>query len=140
MLFTRISFVVLLICGLQAYSASPAPIPSPEEKAPWVADPSSKSLSNPEKNIKKSSKKGKKIFAERCVVCHGETGKGDGPGGRVLDPRPADLSSAKVQSQEDGELFWKISEGRLPMITWKLILSEKDRWHLVNFVRSLKKE
>ncbi len=137
-MIARICLIVLLICGWWAYPASPAPVPSPDEKTPWVADPSSKSLSNPEKNKKKSIKKGQKIFKERCVVCHGETGKGDGPGGRVLDPKPADLGSAKVQSQEDGEIFWKISEGRLPMITWKLILSEQDRWHLVNFVRSLK--
>jgi mono/diheme cytochrome c family protein len=43
-----------------------------------------------------------------------------------------------VQDQADGELFWKISEGRGAMVGWKLIISEEDRWHLVNYIRTLK--
>ena len=52
-------------------------------------------------------------------------------------PKPADWTSAKVQSQTDGELFWKMSEGRSAMPPWKS-LPEKDRWELVNYIRTLK--
>ena len=139
-MIARICFLIFMGCGCLTLFAVSPPVSPVGEKTAWVADPTSKTLTNPEKNLKKSAKKGRKLFMERCVVCHGQTGKGDGPGGRALDPKPADLGSETVQSQEDGEVFWKISEGRLPMITWKHILSEKDRWHLVNFIRTLKKD
>ena len=111
----------------------------PAEPQPWLAPDSAKTLENPfVKKPKKAIKKGKKTFKLRCTVCHGERGRGDGPGGKALTPKPADFGSEKVQGQLDGEIFWKISEGRGPMITWKHILSEKERWELVNFIRTLK--
>jgi len=36
----------------------------------------------------------------------------------------------------DGELFWKISEGRRPMPEFKKRLTEEQRWQLVNYVRT----
>ena len=47
------------------------------------------------------------------MVCDGEEGKGDGPGSKALDPKPANLSSERVQAQVDEEIYWKISEGEL---------------------------
>lgn len=103
----------------------------------WVAPESSKSLKNPRSGAE-SVANGKSIYSTRCVVCHGATGKGDGPAGKALNPPAADHSSEVVQAQTDGELFWKISEGRGAMVGWKLILSEQDRWDLVNYIRTLK--
>lgn len=112
---------------------------SPEDED-WVAPASAKKIQNPVAESKRASsaKAGKKIFKTRCFVCHGNTGKGDGPGGKALNPKPADLTSAKVQKQTDGEIFWKISNGKGAMIKWEGILSEKERWNMVNYVRSLK--
>ena len=107
---------------------------------PWVADASAKNLKNPIASEKSSIKKGKALYTIRCVICHGETGTGDGPGSKALNPKPANHTSNKVQDESDGELFWKISEGRGAMIGWKLILSEEDRWHLVNYIRTLKSD
>ena len=103
----------------------------------WLAPSSAKSLKNPYSG-KSSISQGKSIYKTRCTVCHGEKGKGDGPAGKALKPPAADHSSALVQDQTDGELFWKISEGKGPMVSWKLILSEEDRWHVVNYLRTLK--
>lgn len=106
----------------------------------WVAPESAKEIKNPvsEDDRSSSAKDGKKLFKTRCVVCHGDKGEGDGPGGKALDPKPADLSSEMVQSQEDGEIFWKITNGRGPMIKWEGIIKEEERWDLVNFIRTLK--
>jgi serine/threonine protein kinase len=54
-------------------------------------------------------------------------------------PKPADWTSAKLASETDGELFWKISTGRGAMPPWKH-LPDNQRWQLVNYIRSLQKK
>jgi mono/diheme cytochrome c family protein len=113
--------------------------PTTPDQDKWVAPATAKDVKNPFSGTE-SINKGMAIYKVRCVVCHGPEGNGDGPAGKALNPPAAIHSSAAVQSQTDGELFWKMSEGRGPMVGWKLILSEEDRWHLVNYVRTLKAE
>ncbi len=103
-------------------------------QGPWQAPASEKGKKSPGGN----AANGKKLAETNCVSCHGPGGKGDGAAAPALNPKPADWTSAKVQSDSDGELFWKISNGRGPMPPWKH-LSEKDRWDLLAHVRSLKK-
>ena len=72
------------------------------------------------------------------MTCHGPNGKGDGPAAAALPPpKPADWTSSKLAGESDGELFWKISNGRGPMPSWKH-LPETDRWSVVYYIRSLK--
>ena len=82
---------------------------------------------------------GKKVYENECLSCHGKKGKGDGPHSATLEKTPGDLTSAKVQDQTDGELFWKITEGRKPMPTLKKTLTDEQRWQVINYVRTLKK-
>ena len=103
-------------------------------QGPWDAPAAEKSKKSPGGN----AAAGKKLAETNCVTCHGASGKGDGPAAAALNPKPADWTSAKVQAESDGSLFWKISNGRGPMPPWKH-LPEKDRWDLVAFVKSLKK-
>jgi len=79
---------------------------------------------------------GQKLYVGNCMTCHGPSGKGDGPGGAALEKKPADLGARIKAGETDGELFWKISEGRSPMISWKASLSETQRWELVNYIRT----
>jgi len=106
----------------------------------WKAPEKAKELKNPVKASAKalSSKRGAKLFKTRCMICHGTQGKGDGIGGKALTPKPQNLTLKMVQSQADGELFWKVTNGRNDMIKWGPILSEEQRWDLVNYVRTLK--
>lgn len=106
----------------------------------WVAPSSAKEIKNPvaEKKVSASAKKGAKLFKKFCIVCHGETGEGNGPGSKSLNPKPANLTSELVQNQVDGEIFWKISNGRNAMIKWGPIIPEEDRWDLTNYIRTLK--
>ena len=103
-------------------------------QGPWEAPAAEKTKKSPGGN----AANGKKLAETNCVSCHGAGGKGDGPAAAALNPKPADWTSAKVQTEPDGSLFWKISNGRGPMPPWKH-LSEKDRWDLVAYVKSLKK-
>lgn len=78
-----------------------------------------------------------KLFSSHCVVCHGNDGAGDGPAAAALKPKPADFRAMKVRTQSDGALFWKLSEGHGPMISWKRALNEKQRWELLSYIRVL---
>ncbi len=123
-LFIMLSFFLFGFIGLQ--------------KDIWKAPEEAKKLKNPTVNIESSIQSGKKLYRSRCAVCHGKTGLGDGPGGKALVPQPESLKTPLVQNQTDGEIFWKISNGRNDMIKWEPILTEQQRWDLVNFIRTMK--
>ena len=74
-----------------------------------------------------------------CVVCHGTKGKGDGIAAAGLKVQPADHTSSLVQGQTDGSLFWEISNGHSPMPAYAKVISDKQRWELINFIRTLDK-
>lgn len=52
------------------------------------------------------------LWQTRCATCHGLGGRGDGPTGRGLTPRPRDFTDAGWQAQaDDGRLRRVIVEG-----------------------------
>jgi len=100
----------------------------------WQAPADAKAIKNPVKGVGNA----KKAVETNCASCHG-SGKGDGPAAAALPPpKPADWTSARVQALSDGDLFWKISNGRGAMPPWKH-LPDKERWEIVNYIRTLKK-
>jgi mono/diheme cytochrome c family protein len=102
----------------------------------WKAPADAKAMKNPVKGVGNA----KKNVETNCVTCHGPGGKGDGAAAAALPPpKPADWTSSKVASESDGELFWKITNGRGAMPPWKH-LPEKDRWEIVNYIRTLHKK
>jgi len=105
----------------------------------WKAPPEADKINNPIYNNSVATNEGKKLFNQYCVICHGISGKGDGIAGMTLKPRPSNFTTDKVQSQTDGAIFWKMTNGRPPMASYKEILSENQRWQLVNYIRTLKK-
>jgi mono/diheme cytochrome c family protein len=111
-----------------------------QHKAPWNAPESLKDKKNPFATDESSLARGKKSYISECARCHGKKGEGDGSSASRIDQTVADLSSAKVQSQSDGELFWKISEGRKPMPINKNTLTDDQRWDIINYIRTFKKK
>jgi SNF family Na+-dependent transporter len=75
--------------------------------------------------------------AKCCILsCVGPV-KGDGPAAANLNPKPKDFSSVELQKQTDGELFWKLSNGKGMMVPYKHSLNEEKRWQLINYIRTL---
>ena len=83
---------------------------------------------------------GKALYVTHCVPCHGVAGKGDGPVGLTLNPRPADLSLHAIPGvHTDAQLYDWITHGfpRSVMPAFSDRLTNEERWHLVNYVRTL---
>ncbi len=111
-----------------------------QQATPWVAPAAADTIKNPLKGNVKSVEDGKKLYAQNCVVCHGDKGKGDGIAAAGLNPKPADHTSEKIQKQTDGAIFWKMTTGRSPMASYATTFNPAQRWALVNYIRALRKE
>ena len=81
-------------------------------------------------------KDGETIFKANCSSCHGVPGK---MSFAVMTPSPGDPASEKFQALTDGEMFYKISNGRSPMPAFKNILADKERWTVISYIRSFHK-
>ena len=94
---------------------------------------------------------GKVIFETNCMSCHGATGKGDGPVGAALDPKPRDLSVGefKFDTDKDGTAGTDADiknvvqkgagayGGSMLMAPWPT-LSDTDIENVTVYIRSLK--
>ncbi len=101
----------------------------------------------PNRNLPNNLELGEKVFLERCAVCHGPDGRGNGPAAPSMIPRPRDFTKGifKYKSTEPGtpptdeDLIDTISNGlnASGMPYWKDLLSDKEILAVVNFIKSL---
>jgi mono/diheme cytochrome c family protein len=81
---------------------------------------------------------GKRVYAERCVLCHGPQGKGDGTASAGLDPKPRNhTDGAYMNARANDELLGVIRNGKGAMPAWGTILSDAEIKAVVGHVRSL---
>ena len=81
---------------------------------------------------------GHKIYLERCVLCHGPLGKGNGPGAAGLNPKPRDHTDAKyMNSRTDDQLLTSIRNGKGQMPAWKTVLTDDQIHAVLKYVRTL---
>lgn len=107
-------------------------------KRRWDTPAWTDTIKNPYANNVALTDTGRVIYQKICSVCHGPKGKGDGVAAVGLTVKPADHTSPMVQEQADGSLWWELSNGHAPMPAYKTILSDKQRWALINYIRTLK--
>ena len=106
-----------------------------------LGDPASEApaLTNPVEADSESLARGEALYADKCAKCHGADGNGTGPSTHGIDADPRKLWVwGAAGDAADGYLFSIISDGRTDMPPWGLVLSETERWDLVNYVKSLK--
>ena len=109
------------------------------DQKPWPVPEAAKNKPNPVKADAASIANGKSLYTTHCKSCHGSKGKGDGPKASQLDTESGDFTLAAFQAQTDGALFYKTSEGRKDMPSFKKKIADaNDIWAVINYVRTLK--
>lgn len=128
--------VTLLFAGVFVFTM----ITGFQVKKPWIAPDADNKKVNPIKADASSLADGKELWVKHCQSCHGKTGKGDGTKAAQLKTEPGDFTKATTQSQTNGSLFYKTSQGRGDMPSFKKKIPENDDiWSLVNYMRTMKK-
>ena len=137
------SILILMWLGLSVHHTSSAHEKGQQKKSHghghWTAPREAAERPNPIPSGQASTERGNELFQTHCVVCHGPHGKGDGPAAAGLAPGPPDLIRM-AGHHADGDIAWKIANGRGAMPAWKGVLSENDIWDLTNFIQSLGKD
>lgn len=95
-------------------------------KEPWVKD-------------EKVVAYGAKVFATNCAMCHGNEGKGDGPAGQGLNPRPRNLVEGKWTQGEGSIAHFKVVTNGIQGSSMAAFghFKAADRWALVQFIDSI---
>jgi mono/diheme cytochrome c family protein len=129
---TRGSLFVILLAVIAA-----AVVYTIEQNRPWSVPEQARQLKNPLQPSDAILKSIRPIYANKCAVCHGNDGKGDGHDASLYDPKPTNFTDAtRMAAATDGELFYKLTEGRKPMPSFKKRLTDDQRWQLVVLIRS----
>ena len=128
----RLGTLLLLVLCLRATSWT-------EEASgkPWPVPAHAKARRNPVPARPESIAQGRKLYRDHCLICHGPEGRGDGPWMTKLPEPPSKLTPTALRTMSDGEIFWKISQGRDLMPGFERQLGAEQRWHLVNYLRAL---
>ena len=115
-------------------------------KNTWQLPDDADKTKNPVATSAESIAKGKELYLERtkgnCIFCHGETGAGNEANLPRLRRKPADLTNKeRMTAMTDGEVYWKISKGITGIMpAGEKRMTEEERWHVVNYVRTLAKD
>ncbi len=127
-----------IVTGERAFTMAPGSVPrGGEVTLPKEEREAAGARRNPVVPTPASVQKGGELFAIYCTPCHGPGGKGDG----LVVPKfvpPPDLTNADLQNgRTDG--YWQsyVSVGGAVMPSYAEALAADERWHVVNFLRTL---
>jgi cytochrome c oxidase cbb3-type subunit II len=87
--------------------------------------------------------RGKEVFLDRCVGCHGIAGDGKGPGAKFLSPPPADFTDKDDAccggDTGPGDFYYRILHGwpGTAMENFGDRLSVDDIWRLAMFIKTI---
>lgn len=96
----------------------------------WLASPTQAQLT-----------RGEGLFDRNCMVCHGPTGKGNGP---IIAPNKfpmaPNLTLPITVNRTDGYIYAMIRMGRGLMPPYGERLDNEERWLVVSYVRQLQRD
>jgi mono/diheme cytochrome c family protein len=83
---------------------------------------------------------GKKVYADKCVRCHGVGGKGDGPKAETLEKKPMDYTDKKRMGEfTDAQLKKVVLDGKQPMPGYQGKMSDKELEDVIAYIRTFAK-
>jgi mono/diheme cytochrome c family protein len=95
-------------------------------------------LVNPAAMTAESLERGKERYDIYCAVCHAGDGGGDGPVAYALANAVRNLNDTRVLDATDGWIYGVIVNGYGALMPgYGARITTEDRWHIVNYVRSL---
>ena len=81
--------------------------------------------------------KGKKVYTDKCLKCHGEKGRGDGPRAYDLSKKPADYTDKEKMSKfTDADLKKVVQEGKKPMPAFGKKLGDEEIDGVIAYIRT----
>ncbi|MBL7546202.1 MAG: cytochrome c [Bdellovibrionaceae bacterium] len=95
-------------------------------KEPWISTPEIVAY-------------GAKAYKSNCATCHGDSGKGDGPAGGGLNPKPRNLVEGKWTQGTGTMAHFKVVAEGIPnssMASFKHI-KLNDRWAILHYIDSI---
>lgn len=135
-----VALPLLLSLGLGAQEKQPPPkkaTPAPQP-AEFKIPPEAAQQENPVKPTESSVAEGKHLFLSQCAMCHGETGNGKGDLATSMQLAVKDWRNPEtLKKWTDGELFYVLEKGKNHMPGQEGRMRDNQKWHLVNFIRSL---
>lgn len=96
-------------------------------------------LANPLPATKEVYLRGKKVYGDRCAVCHGPKGDGRSALTSAYGAAPANLLAKSVAEQADGRIHRVVTVGKGAMPGYAADIPEDDRWAAVRYVRALQR-
>jgi mono/diheme cytochrome c family protein len=144
---TVVSGVVLIVIGLMRLSLAALQEPAPLErriaslvKHSVIRLASHRGIPPAPSDTGASIEEGLTHYGLDCGLCHGIDGRGQTPPGQWMYPRAADLTSERVQSYSDEELFWIINNGIrfTGMPGFGKVETPDHIWGLVKYMRTLR--
>jgi mono/diheme cytochrome c family protein len=121
-LFSGILLLLMLITNLTAQD--------------WIVPDDKKGKLSTFPFTDETRKAGEKLFSVNCMSCHGTPGKGNY---LKLVPPPGDPATEKIQRNNDGEIFYKVTTGRGQMPSFKSVLTSNEVWNIISYIRSFNK-
>lgn len=103
---------------------------------PVLLETAERFLRNPYPATAEHRAEGARLYRRYCFVCHGATGRGDGPvaGGALA---PADLTSVVLQRRGDGYFYAVMRNGVRTMAQYHEMTDARERWLIVLHLREL---
>jgi len=92
---------------------------------------------NPVNSDDTSLQRGAILYAIHCQLCHGLEGHGDGPLAHYFDRTPQNLTSTQITDEFDGSVYLTILQGFGQMPSLAENLTARERWDVINYVRTL---